>query len=517
MKRTGFIIVILAFVATVMVAQQPAAAPAAPQVARTNVTKKAEAPTEADMYCSGFVSSTKLADNSFIVGGWDTPFQTRFSDRDHVYLKGGSYEKDQRYHILRAVKDVNPYEMYRGQNANIKAAGTIYQELGRVRVMEVQKGIAIASIEFSCDGFVPGDIAVPFQERPVPSFRRVVPFDQHAQPNGKTTGMIIGAKDFDALSSTGQKIYVNVGSNQGVKAGDYFRVTRTYESMANDEADGLSLKASMIENTMVKPLKPAKADYKDLPRKSIGEVMILHTTATTATALVGRVLEQVQVGDGVELMDELPPLPPPAEPVMNPPTLSCVASPATIRVGETANIRCTGTSPDERPLAFTFTTDNGQVVARGESATLDARNARPGTVNVTTTVTDDRGMSANTVTRVNVEPEQAIEPSRIGELGFKANGAYVDNQAKAFLDDVALRLQREAGSSVMMVGYTEEAEAARLGLTRANNAKNYLVRDKGIDAGRVNTTDGGRGGRKVEVWFVPAGATMPQITPPPQQ
>ena len=35
-------------------------------------------------------------------------------------------------------------------------------------------------------------------------------------------------KDFDSVVGTGQKVYLNVGSNQGVKVGDYFRATRNY-------------------------------------------------------------------------------------------------------------------------------------------------------------------------------------------------------------------------------------------------------------------------------------------------
>jgi outer membrane protein OmpA-like peptidoglycan-associated protein len=275
------------------------------------------------------------------------------------------------------------------------------------------------------------------------------------------------------------------------------------------------LKASEVEPSVVKGPKFDKARYGELPRKSIGEAMILYTTATTSTAYVTRSLEQLQIGDGIELEDELPPLPPPAPEVQNPPTITCVASPATIRVGESSNIRCTGSSPDERPLNYTFSADGGQLSPRGETATLDARNARPGVVSVMTSVADDRGLTANTVTRVNVERAQAIEPTNLGNFAFKNNSAYVDNQAKAFLDDVALRLQREAGSNVVLVGFTQDPEAARLGITRANNAKTYLTRDKGVDAGRVTTADGGRGGRKVDVWFVPAGAAMPNITANP--
>jgi hypothetical protein len=101
----------------------------------------------------------------------------------------------------------------------------------------------------------------------------------------------------------------------------------------------------------------------------------------------------------------------------------------------------------------------------------------------------------------------------MGEFLFKPNSAYVDNRAKAVLDDVALRLQREANSSVMLVGYSALAEAAKLGTARATNAKTYLTRDKGIDGSRIQVRDGGKGGRRVEIWFIPAGAPVPEVKP----
>jgi hypothetical protein len=52
-----------------------------------------------------------------------------------------------------------------------------------------------------------------------------------------------------------------------------------------------------------------------------------------------------------------------------------------------------------------------------------------------------------------------------------------------------------------------------LGIARATNAKTYLTKDKGIDASRIEVRDGGKGGRRVEMWFVPAGAAMPDVKP----
>ena len=44
----------------------------------------------------------------------------------------------------------------------------------------------------------------------------------------KLTGRIVLGKDFDTMLGTGMKLYLNVGANQGVKVGDYFRVVRSY-------------------------------------------------------------------------------------------------------------------------------------------------------------------------------------------------------------------------------------------------------------------------------------------------
>ena len=94
--------------------------------------------------------------------------------------------------------------------------------------------------------------------------------------------------------------------------------------------------------------------------------------------------------------------------------------------------------------------------------------------------------------------DHAQTPGRLlgGELGAAAidgaDAAALDF-AQAILDGVALRMNREANSSVLVVGYTAVAEKGTLGLMRANNAKAYLTKDKGIDASRVVTKDGGKG------------------------
>jgi outer membrane protein OmpA-like peptidoglycan-associated protein len=495
-------------------------------VARTNAVDVSKLPTANDMYCSGLVLKDPPARAGRVVGGWDSPFQTRYaSDANQngvIYLDNGSFAKDQEFAIIRPTKDLNDYEMTPGQKKALKAAGQFYMEIGRIRIFDVQKGVGMARAEFTCDGIVPGDIATPWGDRPVPQYRADTPWDFFAQPNGKATGKLLMGKEYDGFASQRGKVYINIGANEGVKAGDYFRVTRTYVQMAKDPSDRQSVQASMQESAHAAPLPdPIGFDkskrYELYPRKSIGELMVLYATPTTATATVTRSWEQLQPGDTVEMMEEPPPPPPAPVAVMNPPTVTCTATPATVHVGENATIRCAGTSPDNRDLTYNFASDNGAVTGRGETAVLNTQNAQPGTATVTTTVSDDRGQSGSTTTPVNIQAAAAPEAANAGNLAFKPSSAYVNNQAKAMLDQIALRLQREAGSQAMLLGHVAEKESPRLAIARATNAKNYLVKDKGIDASRIQVADGGAGAATVEVWFVPAGAAMPTPTAQPKQ
>lgn len=526
MRRSGFVFFLLSVLALSTFAQNPApvkpVAPAKPatdsEIAQAKIAQLMTTPTESDMYCSGFVSSQAIPTKSYLAGGLNTPEEAEYTDRETVFLTGGEYQVGAKFAVMRQIRDVNDYAPFKNQKKVLASAGATYQELGRVRVIDVQKTIAVATVELSCDPFNPGDLIIPWVERPTPNYRQQAPMTQVsrlAPPNGKLMARIIAADapQSSMLLTSKTKPYLNVGSNQGVKPGDYFRVVRDYVPDPYD-VDSLSHKASLVEMSTVNRPAYGKERLKEFPRRVLGEIMVLHTTPTTATATVTRALEMMQVGDMVEMMEPPPPVAPPPPPPMNPPTLTCSASPATIHVGETANVRCMGASPDDRPLTYTWATDNGAVNPRDNNAMLDAKNARAGAATVTTTVTDDRNLTASAVTPINVEAAPAVEASKLGELNFKANNAYVDNRSKAFLDTVALRMQREANSTALMVGYTAPSEAARLGISRASNAKTYLTKEKGIDAGRIQVKDGGRGGAKVDVWFIPEGAAMPNIPEP---
>ncbi len=483
----------------------------------------ATGPSESDMYCSGFITKDAVPTTNKLVAGWDTPNQAIFSAHDFVYLRGGSYQTGQQFAILRRTRDVSGWEVTKNQQKTLNKVGMQYAELGRVKVIDVQKNIGIAQVELSCDAFDLGDVAIPWAERPAVTFKAYPPINRFVPANGKTTGHIVMAQEYGGIIGNKDKVYLDIGSNQGLKPGDYLRATRTYEQTMKDETDSLGAKAAVPDYAtyekpkFIEPMPKAHEALKnvvDLPRRTLGEMIVLHTTPVSATAMMTATLEQVQIGDGVELMEEPPP-PPPPPPVAAPmpPSVSCTADPASVTAGDTATIRANGDSPDNHPLTYTFAASQGSISQRENVATLTTAGAT-GNIAVTCTVTDDRNLTVSSHTSVAVQaPAAPPQASQAGDFAFLPNSARVDNKAKAILDGIALRMNREANSNVLVVGYSAVAEKNTLGLARANNSKTYLTKDKGIDAARVTTADGGKGGRRVEIWFVPAGAAMPAVTP----
>jgi outer membrane protein OmpA-like peptidoglycan-associated protein len=512
MKRIGLVIVVLAAVALAL-AQQPSTQAPAAQAATTNLAETAEQPTYSDVYCAGFITNQKVPESTYVVGGWDTPHETHYASREYIYLTGGGFQPGAEYSILRHVHDPNRFEAYSGQHMQLSSLGQPYAELGRVKIVEVKGTIGIAWISYSCDAILPGDLAVPFTEKPIPTFAPVVPFNRFAPPNGKLSGRIVMAKDFDYLVGTHGRVYLDIGADKGVKVGDYFTVTRTYEDTRKDQIDYLSYKASIASDVQAHPPTFPPSRTPELPRMALGQMIIVGVTPTSATGMVTFALEPIQVGDRVELTELPPPPPPPPPPPMNPPTISCVASPATVHPGENSTITCQGVSPDERPLTYTFSADRGRVSPRNNTAVLATQDVAPGAVTVTSTATDDRDLSASAINTINVEaPPPAPTPAKLADINFKRGSAYVDNKAKAILDDIALRLQREPDSTAVVIGFRDTKEAKSLAARRANNVKTYLTRSKGIDPKRIETRTGTEPGMKAEVWIIPAGATMPEGT-----
>ena len=280
---------------------QPTSAPSTPQVALSNLAERQQAPTYSDIYCAGFVSKENIPTTNHIIGGVQSPHATKFTAPDTVYLAGSGFAVGNRYTVLRKVEDPNRQEMFPGQHKLLMNSGSEYADMGRIAITGMDKDVAIGEVEFSCQALAPGDFLVPFQEKTMVQFRNVKKPFQRFAPFSGTAGRIIGGKDFDQVLGTGAKVYVNIGTNKGLKPGDYLRVTRNYDPKNMNPVDQLSLIPPYQEDTMKNPPVIKKDAGNKMPYRGIGELIVLSVTPETATAMVTFALEDMEVGDVVEI------------------------------------------------------------------------------------------------------------------------------------------------------------------------------------------------------------------------
>jgi hypothetical protein len=215
-----------------------------------------------------------------------------------------------------------------------------------------------------------------------------------------------------------------------------------------------------------------------------------------------------------------------------PPTISCSSSPSTIKPGETSTVTASGVSPQNRPLTYSFSAASGSISGNGASAAFSSIGAPTGAVEITCNVSDDKGHSATSNTSVTITAPY-VPPTphtqALCSISFskdKARPTRVDNEAKACLDEVALNLQNHSDAKVVLVGDANAKERAKIAkeqkaaakhkhlkvkdvaAERAVNAKDYLVKEKGIDAARISVVTGTTDEKKAETYLVPSGATF---------
>ena len=225
-----------------------------------------------------------------------------------------------------------------------------------------------------------------------------------------------------------------------------------------------------------------------------------------------------------------------------PPTMSsCTANPSTVDSGGSSTITASATSPQNRPLTYSYSATAGSVSGTTSTATLTAPTVAAGSnssVTVTCNVVDDLGKSDSKQATVTVNgpplppPPPAPTASSLCTVSFDRDAKRpnrVDNEAKACLDDVALALQRSSDAKLSLVGNEnakEQKADARLAklkhnkkptdaAARAVNTKDYLVTDKGIDPSRITVYTGTDDAKTVTTSLVPAGATNPAASATP--
>ncbi len=251
-------------------------------------------------YCGGVVTTQAPSADFYVISGPEPDLKTIWSQGNVVYInRGASQGVKIGDEFLVSRPETDPLELpwFTGQMMLMKAMGTYYADLGRIRVITVQSKVSVAQIIHSCDFIQRGDVLEPFQERPAPQIKPAGALDRFAPANGKPKATIVFTRRFGQVSGVGAIVYANVGSAQGVKVGDYFRVFRevgnTREGLYQVSTDSYKLWGF---GSTPQPYGP-----QDLPRDIIGEGVVMRVGPNAATIQLTGSTRGIYSGDYVEL------------------------------------------------------------------------------------------------------------------------------------------------------------------------------------------------------------------------
>lgn len=265
--------------------------------------QNASAPTQPDfstVYCSGFMTDQKLPDGVRLISGEQSSYKITFARGDYVYINRGNdkgVRVGDRYSVLRPEADPAEVPWFKWQDKLSKAMGTHYSDAGQLRIVNVQPKVSIALVTFSCDYMQRGDIVLPFQERPQPPFKEAGGFDRFAPVSGKPVAMVVTSREFQQSAGKGSTIYVNLGTEKGVKVGDYFRVFRYQGSLAELAPQTKDYQYKIYGFGSA----PERYSWNDLPREVLGEGIVINASRYSATVLLTYSLSDIYAGDYVEV------------------------------------------------------------------------------------------------------------------------------------------------------------------------------------------------------------------------
>lgn len=303
-----------------------------PQVVMPTSNEAAKVAGRSILYCAGYIKYQRFTDVPEIVGAEEEQELRGYTDGDVVYMNWGSsrgVKVGDRFQIVRPRGGVKG--VYREKKGFL---GNYVQEIGTVEVFKVNENSATAQIMFSCDSALLGDLLTRMPYRESPTVRSDLALDRFADPTGKQFGRLMMSRDGREMLTRNDIVYIDLGAEDKVAAGDYLTIYRPVgsgiitgsidnEEMARGRSKGFQsdhfrgggfgMQAKRAKDTT--GLRSAEGSYKfrpitsreikrgrpDLPRKIVGEMVIIDVQARTATAVITRVASEVHTGDWVEI------------------------------------------------------------------------------------------------------------------------------------------------------------------------------------------------------------------------
>lgn len=218
--------------------------------------------TQTDLYCSFFILEGPLPELKIM--GAERDEATLHTNGEVVYLSGGKDQglgQDQVLLILEAGGKVD-------HPLKSQSYGPLFYRRGRVKILFADKDKSAARIEGACGPVTVGCFAIPFEVK-----KTVEGKDQgfvpYQEPRNLLSGSVIFLIDDLNMASFGNWVLIDLGREAGIRLGQQMTVFRPAE--------------------------------KNLPRRSIGNGVVIDVQAKTSTLKLLATGDVVRPGDGVEV------------------------------------------------------------------------------------------------------------------------------------------------------------------------------------------------------------------------
>lgn len=280
-----------------------------------------------NLYCTGFIQYAPAPNDFQIVGGVEEQTKRVYGEGDYIYINGGAQQGvrvGQEYIVVR------PRGQWKSKLSKKKGwLGVYTQEVGTLRVLRVKDQVSLAEVTSSCgDTLLLGDLLRAQPQRVAPYRRPEETLDRFADPSGKQTGRIVLARDAREMISRDQVVFIDLGTEDNVKPGDYLTIYRplgkgnithfrdeeitptanggfesdvfkggkfSNKAQRVKDANGTGIFGPMVTSPDILHKRPR------MPRKIVGELVILSVQQRTASAVITRVAQEVHTGDYVEV------------------------------------------------------------------------------------------------------------------------------------------------------------------------------------------------------------------------
>lgn len=280
---------------------------------------------ESEIVCSGFIEHRPPKGRLEVIGAEQEQEQRVFGEGDYLYISGGAQAGAR---VGQEFSVVRPRGRFKTRFSRKSGSLGMYtQEMGRVRVVRVKQNASVALVTATCDNILLGDLLREVPARTAPAGRAETSLDRFAEPTGKQTGRIVLARDGREVVSRDDVVFIDLGAEDNVRVGDFLTVfrplgtgdisrfrnreeapggSRSYESpiFRGGKYSNQAQRVRDVEDGHYKSIvntPELRAGRPALPRKIVGEVVVIGVEGRTAAAVVTRTAQEIHTGDFVEV------------------------------------------------------------------------------------------------------------------------------------------------------------------------------------------------------------------------